>query len=258
MAIKVLIPSKDDPSATVSQDFVTADSETFITKNVADLVEFLRETIKYKTAKGQVAKSLSDDKEKLKAAQGSLDNAYFGLLKSKFPAVLGFKSKAPPSPLQATYWSETPYRLGPQQAVKYVVVPSESNTTLETVDQTSPDFLRKAMVEQLSNKKIPSSFDFCIQLQTDADQMPIEDPTVAWTSPMIKVATITIYPQTFDSDAQMQFGENLSFSPWQTLPEHSPLGGINRARKLVYATSSIMRHGANKTESKEPTGRESF
>ena len=64
--------------------------------------------------------------------------------------------------------------------------------------------------------------------------MPVEDPTVEWTAPWQKVATIRIPPQSFDSPEQMAFGENLSFTPWHTLPEHRPLGGVNRARKRIY------------------------
>ena len=38
------------------------------------------------------------------------------------------------------------------------------------------------------------------------------------------------------------FGENLSFTPWHSLPEHRPLGGINRARKAIYRAISRQRH----------------
>jgi hypothetical protein len=63
--------------------------------------------------------------------------------------------------------------------------------------------------------------------QTDAAAMPVEDPTVEWTSTPVRVAAITIDPQTFDSAEQMAFFANLSWTPWNVLPQHRPLGGIN-------------------------------
>ena len=91
-------------------------------------------------------------------------------------------------------------------------------------------------------------FDFQVQLQTDPVTMPVEDPTIAWdetVSPFQTVATIRIPPQPFESDEQMAFGENLIFSPWHSLPEHMPLGGINRVRRQVYEIMSRKRHELN-------------
>ena len=96
-------------------------------------------------------------------------------------------------------------------------------------------------------------FDFCVQFQTDAVKMPIEDPTIRWRSPLQKVATITIPPQQFESPEQSQFCEHLSFTPWHALPEHRPLGGINRTRRSVYQTLSRIRHELNQVPRQEPT-----
>ena len=99
-------------------------------------------------------------------------------------------------------------------------------------------------------------FDFCVQFQTDPIAMPIEDPRQEWpesVSPFRRVATIRILQQDCDSDEQMQFGENLSFTPWHALPEHRPLGGINRGRKVVYEAISKFRHEYNRAPRKEPT-----
>lgn len=109
------------------------------------------------------------------------------------------------------------------------------------------------MVKQLA--KGSAEFDFMVQFQTDADAMPIEDPGKAWpekVSPFRKVATVRIAEQEFDSPQQREFGENLSFSPWHALPEHRPLGGINRARRIVYETISAFRHRRNMVAPHEP------
>ena len=74
----------------------------------------------------------------------------------------------------------------------------------------------------------------------------------------MKLATISIYPQKFDSPEQMRFVENLSWSPWNCLPEHEPLGGINRARRRVYGESRELRFKTNSVVSVVVTGREIF
>jgi hypothetical protein len=91
-----------------------------------------------------------------------------------------------------------------------------------------------------------------MQLQTDAKKMPIEDTTIEWTSPFRRVATITIPAQDFRNPEQIALAEHLSFTPWHTLAEHRPLGGINRIRRSAYAASSAVRHQLNGVAEKEP------
>lgn len=156
------------------------------------------------------------------------------------------------NPLQMRYWSTTPYLFG-DTAVKYSAIPHFIDASA-IPDPHDPDFLRRAMRWQLSDGE--ACFDFAVQLQTDAVNMPIEDPGKEWKesqSPFRKVATIRILQQEFDSEAQRAFGENLSFTPWHCLPAHRPLGGINRARKVVYDLISTFRHTYNHAARREPT-----
>ena len=155
------------------------------------------------------------------------------------------------NPLFTRYWSTTPYALGPA-AVKYSAVPC-SMDGLQKADRHHKNYLRESMTATLHNSE--ACFYFMVQLQNDARNMPIEDPTVNWnekSSPFITVAKIRIFPQKFDTDSQMKFCENTSFTPWHTLPEHRPLGGINRARKVIYETISSLRHKMNNTSRAEP------
>ncbi|MDX9835165.1 MAG: catalase family protein [Desulfobulbus sp.] len=161
------------------------------------------------------------------------------------------------NPVDIQYWSTTPYLFG-ARAVKYSVRPTSSN--FNTMPKNpSPNYLSEVMQQQLA--KNGASFDFMVQFQSDPKQMPIEDASIIWDeklAPFQKVATITIPPQTFNSEAQMDFGENLSFTPWHCLPEHRPLGSINRVRKEIYQDLSNFRHAHNGTLRQEPTGAESF
>ena len=74
----------------------------------------------------------------------------------------------------------------------------------------------------------------------------------------VKLATIAIYPQKFTAPEHMEFIESLHWTPWDGLPEHKPLGGINRARQLVYQDSSELRHRTTGVAMPPITGRESF
>jgi hypothetical protein len=58
--------------------------------------------------------------------------------------------------------------------------------------------------------------------------------------------------QDCDSKQQAIYGDNLSFTPWHALPEHRPLGGINRARKVIYEAISKRRHEHNREPRTEP------
>jgi hypothetical protein len=105
------------------------------------------------------------------------------------------------------------------------------------------------------------SFDFYVQRYVDEMHTPIEDSKVEWTDAISKperVGRITIPIQDCMSPEQAVFCENLSFSPWHTLPEHRPLGLVNRVRKIAYREISKLRHELNHVPRQEPTGDEVF
>ena len=157
------------------------------------------------------------------------------------------------SPLEIRYWSTTPYKLGDNQVVKYSLIPQQLKQT-PIPPKPSFDYMREHLVEQLSAQEY--AFDFCVQLRTLPDSMPIEDPGKLWKeeiSPFVKVATLRIPQQSFDSPEQNIYGRDLSFNPWHSLPDHQPLGGINRARKVIYETLSKFRHEKNHAAITEPT-----
>jgi hypothetical protein len=171
----------------------------------------------------------------------------FGAIR-KITALRGLKV---PSPLGIRYFSTTPYKLG-NAAVKYSARPCD-NFNPEMPAELTPNYLKEAMAKHLSEKE--ACFDFMVQPQTDPIAMPVEDPAEEWgetVSPFVKVATIKIDKQKFDAPEQMEACENLAFTPWHSLPDHKPLGGINRVRKSVYIGISKYRHEANGVPRKEP------
>jgi hypothetical protein len=166
------------------------------------------------------------------------------------------------NPLGQRYWSCTPYLLGEGQAVMYSFVPK---TQVETKIPGLPfgkvpfNYLRENMIKTLNDHDV--EFDLMIQIQTDPHLMPIEDSSVRWPeklSPFIPVATVHIPKQQFESQALIDFTKRLKMNPWHCLPEHRPLGNLNRARLRLYSELSKFRQDMNQTTHLEPTGDEKF
>ncbi len=168
------------------------------------------------------------------------------------------------NPLYEQYWSMTPYRLGAgldRKAVKFFAKPCGNDKPQAPgfFSQPEADYLQTAMVNTLNSEA--ACFDFYLQTFKDFTSTPIGQSTVEWkedAAPPVRVARITIPAQQFNSPAQMDFCENLSFTPWHALPEHKPLGAVNRARRVVYTSVSKLRHGLNNASRSEPTGDEHF
>ena len=154
----------------------------------------------------------------------------------------------PPSPLEDEYFSNTAYRLGPHN-IKFRARPcAQAARQKPKSNNDHPDFLSRVMAEQLQHDS--ACFEFQVQLQVPGKNMPIEDPSVEWQetdSPWRRVASIEIPKQDFNNKDQSSLCENLSFSPWNSLTVHRPLGELNRIRKQVYEASSTYRHRANNT-----------
>jgi hypothetical protein len=160
------------------------------------------------------------------------------------------------NPAEISYFSTVPYRFGDEtRAVKYCVMPTASNKLINP-EQKHEHMLRHNLAATLKEHEL--IFDFCIQFQTDAVKMPIEDPTVEWDSEFVKLATIRIPTQIMDTEERQEFGDNLSFNSWHCLAEHRPLGGFNRVRSMIYEEMYSFRHKQNGIEDKEPEPGDNF
>jgi len=165
-------------------------------------------------------------------------------------SVIEIISETVDSPL-VRYWSGSPYWLGPPgtiggRAVKYSLVPRFSGTPPpDAPNHRSDDYLSQTLKQYLRTQEVV--FEFRVQPQTDPVAMPVEDTSVEWdeeVSKPIPVATLTIGVQDVDSlegRALTEECEGMSFSPWNALAEHRPMGGINRLRQAVYLASQAKR-----------------
>jgi hypothetical protein len=225
MAVKVL-GVKGTPALKGSdreeQDFILIDSETFFVPDVKMMLELMTARV---TA-AQKPEVMTEFAQKHKDIVGGLAAARTTIA----------------SPLTTRYWSTVPYKLG-GGAVKYTAVPSADNKS-GGVPATSSDYLRAAMASQLVLGETGAQFELCLIPQADAVDNPIENPMVPWKAEPVAVATITVAPQAFDTPERMKEAEDMSFDPWHALAEHRPLGGINRARRDVYAASLTLRQSA--------------
>ena len=186
-------------------------------------------------------------------------------LTTSFPALVWFLLRHPPIAyalllslriyadlLNLQYFSAVPYLFG-EKAVKYSTKALSRRISM-LPSLFSYNYLRERMKERLAHEG--AEFEFMIQFQTDPYLMPIENAIVPWDeklSPFIRVATIKIPPQSFDSAEQLEYCDNLSFTPWHCLPQQRPLGSVSRVRRTVYETISKFRHDRNGVPRREPT-----
>ena len=220
MSIKLTgVPGTNLTPGATEQDFVLFSHPVMLAGNAAEFLELL----------------------KANEARGLKRITYFATHPRS--AVIGAAAEAHHScHLDIPYFSATPYRFGPGKAVKYVVRPTSARRS-EKPRHLTDDYLLENMRTHLSQSD--ATFDFCVQFQTDPEKMPIEDAMVEWDekdSPYRKVATIRIPSQAFESFEQMALAEKIAFNPWNSLQEHQPLGGMNRARKLIYTELAKLRH----------------
>jgi len=154
------------------------------------------------------------------------------------------------NPLEIQYWSVAPFWLGPAtneggHAVKYSAVSHQAGRTPtpDHPESLPEDYLTRALARDLQSQE--AVFDFRVQRQTHALEMPVEDVSAKWDetkSPPVTVATLRIAPQKVDASGDLAIQcEALSFNPWHALAEHRPMGGMNRLRKAVYLASFAKR-----------------
>lgn len=235
MAIKLMgVPGKkllDAESDATTQDFLMMNSKTFFVKSLDDYVQLTRA---------------------LKDGFGGLAKFAVTHPKTVYNIYKIFNQKVS-NPLDTAFYSTTPYKLG-NSVIKFGAKPCSGEIS-GIPKNAGDDYLREAMTKTLSQRD--ACFDFVVQFRKGSlDDMPVEDATKEWNenvSPYIKVARINIPKQSFDSKKQMDFAENISYTPWHSLPEHKPLGFTNRVRRVVYNTISQIRHSQNGTVRKEPT-----
>ena len=263
MAIKLVgVPGRKvlpEEADAATHDFVLVDHPSFFIRDAAEYAKLSRAMVRAAgrgDARPPLARrllvGLSDPARMLATLVLTF---FFPFRLATLARLIAFAGARPASPLRSRYWSTTPYRFGADRAVKYAVRPEAGGLADPPADPRSrtADYLRQAMVSELAGRD--AVFIFQAQFAGDGRGTPIEDPTVEWderVAPPVTLARLIIPRQEFDTATHRAFGEHLSFTPWHALPEHEPLGGINRCRREVYAKLSRRRHEANGVPMREP------
>ena len=87
----------------------------------------------------------------------------------------------------------------------------------------------------------PIDYDFLVQRRTMPDREPLDDATKVWKSPLMRVGSLRILPQDFETEERIGMEERVSYSPYNALKAHEPLGSLNEVRKWAYRHSGIKR-----------------
>ena len=224
VAIKLLdVP--ESPHGT--QDFIMLDQPTFFIGNVAEYVQFFEAAVKDPSAA-----------------------AYFKSRPREFGLNLTFNVVIA-SQMERQYWSEVPIAMG-GGAARLTLIPDLENVSGRD-PATTANGLRAALEEHFVKNRKEAKFSFAAQAYVDEQTTPIEDATSLWPTPFEIIATLTLPAQDFTGDAQFELGERISYTPWHCLPQHRPLGGIQRCRKRIYEESQRLRHNLNGVTYREPT-----
>jgi len=249
MALKLFhVPGEKLLEPGDTHDFILIDHPVFFARDCAGYVELFDALL---NAKQSILPKLAFFLPRMLAEMGHVYLSHLHKHPQEMAIMRAMIGKQPTSPLASTYWSTTPYLLGPH-AVRWSMVPRTA--MLKPVAASdSPDKLRLALTQQLAGSDF--EFDFMAQRQTNATTMPMEDPRMEWDdkeSPWVKLATLRLPKQKPDTPGLMDFCENLSFNVWRCLPQHRPLGGVNRARRAIYESITRRRHELNGTAMREP------
>ena len=237
MAIKLLnVPGRkllDVESEATTQDFIMINYPVFV---IADPKEYV--TVIEKVGSSNVFAKLS-----LLSA--------LGIKGAKLASAA--QSSQIASPLQATYFTAVPYQLGVgsgRLAVRYKAEPCAINGKDKIPENTDDrDYLRHQMRSYFQRQD--GCYDMYGQVRVDGS-MSVEDSRDEWPSPWQKLATLQMRGKDQDiaetgdlSDLRNRKCDSLSFNPWHALPEHKPLGAMNRMRKVIYENISAFRHSNN-------------
>lgn len=159
-------------------------------------------------------------------------------------------------PASEEYYSQVPYRYGEYVAKLgfFPVSPGLAALKEQPFNPETPDALRDAM--NAFFKENAAEFELRVQLNTGLDDMPIEDAQAEWPETESRyqtVARLVIPTQTAWDPVKDGYFEDLTFSPAHTLAAHRPLGGINRARLVVYRALADRRLADNGKKVETPT-----
>jgi hypothetical protein len=161
------------------------------------------------------------------------------------------------NPLTATYHSMSPYLFGEDKVVRYIVGPAQPQSAFARWQSLfswprSENFLQDALARDLNlaphRPGEDFALEFSVRLRHAASPDDAEDASRWWNAPqdrIVRLARIEIPRQNFLEPDRRFDCQHMMINPWNCLPEHRPLGSINRMRLAVYLASLQARQKMN-------------
>lgn len=183
---------------------------------------------------------------------GNVPGALFYLLKSNpifFFRMVGYLlgGRGTTNPFHAEHFTVSPQKFG-QKFARLMLTPCDASVKMSPIPANAGKyFLSQVIQEDLNNKEV--CMDMYAQFQSDSCRHALDDHTSPWEkSDWYKVARLTI-PKNSVVEPQEKC-ERLSFNPWHTLEEYSPLGFVARLRQFLYGEGAKYRNNENKINNK--------
>jgi hypothetical protein len=158
------------------------------------------------------------------------------------------------NPAQTRYFGAAPFLFGTNRVMKFSAEPCNpvfpapfvGTTPDKTPENPTQNYLREALNQSmLGDREICYNFQIQVRESKELSTENIENASTEWPEEMdkyVNVARITIAPrQNIDSADAQESCEKLVFTPWHSLADHQPVGGINRLRQGVYRNSATHR-----------------
>ncbi|MDY7525557.1 catalase family protein [Sphingomonas sp. 10B4] len=231
-----------------AQDFVMVNGPVFQAKTAEKFLGNLKLLAK-------TTDRLEGTKKVVSAALRGVRHA-FEAVGAEAPAAINSLGGAPNvEPLGETYYSATAFRFGDYIA-KFSIAPVAPAMIALSGKEIAIGGRQDAIREDVRTemRTLDAEWEFRVQLCRDLEAQPVEDATVLWTSPFMRVGTIRAAAQDSWSDAHVQqINEETRFSVWTGIAAHQPLGNINRARRDTYRHSADFRARVNGCPYHEPS-----
>lgn len=253
MAIKVIgVEGRkflEQEADALTQDFLTINYPVFPS---GDIASYLREQLLQEKV---VVSAPEEAQQLLTAALRTANTVTQKVGLELYPTALGI-TQPETHILGETYYTAAALRYGDYIAKINVVPVSESlqpliGRQIETNDHSA---LRDLVVAFF--REHAAEYELRAQLCTNLERMPVENASIRWSedeSPYQPLAKVTIPVQEAYSPARRVYvDEVLSFNAWHCIPEHRPLGSIQRVRMKAYELSSLYRHKMNQQPRVEP------
>jgi Catalase len=221
-----------------TQDFIMMNNPVFFIRTLAEYTEFNHLLTMEPSGIWPITKAYF--------LQASFNPLNWHLRELKL--ALGAGKSMPDSLVTERYWSASAYALGPRQFIKFSAIPCADNKPMKVggKGEDDPDYLRRELARHSAEGK--GCFDFAVQPQVLGKKMPVEDTTVEWSesdSPFTPVARIQLEKVDNTSAEMYDQCENTAFNPWHALPDHRPVGVMNRVRQALYGAMSRFRQDQN-------------